>query len=382
VGGTAREALPLHRNPFVLTLLVGLIAVVVCVGLNAFFVAAEFALVTVRHTWVEELVQGGHRAGTHVKAAVDKLDDAIAATQLGITIASLALGWLGEPAIASLIAPLFQRLAPSLRAAALHSVSVAVAFSTITLLHVVLGELAPKAIALGAPERVAVKVARPLLIFSRCFRPLIWFMNGLGGWVVRRIGFEPPTGHARVHSVGELKMLVEQTHDAGALDHTQAEVVERALEMTDKRIRDVMVPKEQILSIEWEMTEAEVLEAVYLAQHTRMPVWSREQQCWIGIANTKVLLLQHLHDRHIDLAEAMYEPIIFHQAAPLPRALRAFRRRRQHLAFVAGDDGEKIGIVALEDVLEELVGEIEDELDEVLPVPTPAAGISALGQSG
>jgi CBS domain containing-hemolysin-like protein len=236
---------------------------------------------------------------------------------------------------------------------------------------VVLGELAPKAIALGTPEQVAIRVARPLLLFRSFFRPVIWVMNGVGNFTVRTMGFEPPSGHARVHSVGELKMLVEQTHDAGELDFTQAEVVERALEMTDKRVRDVMVPREKILAIELEASEREILEAVYAAQHTRMPVWSRVEKRFVGIANTKVLLLQHLHDKRIDLQEAMYDPITFHHAAPLPRALRAFRRRRQHLAFVAGDDGEKIGIVALEDVLEELVGDIEDELDEVVPLSSP-----------
>lgn len=365
-----------------LTVLLGFIAVVAFVALNAFFVAAEFALVTVRHTWVEELVQRGHRGATSVKEAVDKLDDAIAATQLGITIASLALGWLGEPAIAKLIEPVMVRAVPNWHVAAAHSVAVVVAFALITLLHVVLGELAPKAVALGAPEKVALRVAKPLLLFRTVFWPVIWGMNSIGSWVVRRLGFEPPAGHSRVHSVGELRMLVEQTHHAGALDVTQAEVLERALAMTDKRVRDVMVPRDQIFKLDLEMSEQEILAAIHAAQHTRMPVWSRKDQRFVGIANIKVLLLQYLREGRIDLDKAMYDPITFHHAAPLPRALRAFRRRRQHLAFVAGDDGEKIGIVALEDVLEELVGEIEDELDVVLDTAPPAGDVRPVGSSG
>lgn len=342
----------------------GLVSVVVCIALNAFFVAAEFALVTVRHTWVEELSRSGHKAAVYVKRATGKLDDAIAATQLGITIASIALGWLGEPAIARLIEAPLRGLIPWHHAAA-HTVGTILAFSLITFLHVVLGELAPKAVALGQAENVAIATARPLLAFNSAFRPVIYAMNAVGNWVVRRLGFAPASDQQRIHSVAELKMLVEETQGAGSLDPTSAEVVGRALELTGRRVRDVLVPRDRIAALDLEMSEREIVDTIWKTQFTRMPVFSRKRGKYIGVANVKLLLLQYARSGRIRLRDAIYLPLTMHQAAPLPRALRTFRKRKQHLAFVAGDDGAQIGIVTLEDVIEEMVGEIEDELDAV-----------------
>lgn len=351
-----------------LTITLGLLSVVVCIALNAFFVSAEFALVTVRHTWVEELSRSGHKAAAYVKRATVKLDDAIAATQLGITIASIALGWLGEPAIARLIHPPLARMIPW-HAAAAHTIATVIAFALITFLHVVLGELAPKAVALGQPENVAIATARPLLIFNSAFRPIIYAMNGVGNWVVRRLGFAPASENERIHSVNELKMLMEETQGAGSLDPTSAEVAGRALDLTRQRVRDVMVPRDRVASLDLMMSERELVDAMWKTQFTRMPVFSRKRGKFIGVANVKLLLLQYARTGHIRLRDAIYLPLSMHQAAPLPRALRTFRKRKQHLAFVAGDDGSQIGIVTLEDVIEEMVGEIEDELDLIEGAP-------------
>lgn len=340
----------------------GLLSIGLCVTANAFFVAAEFALVTVRHTWVAELTRSRPGAATHVRRAVAKLDDTIAATQLGITIASIALGWLGEPALARLFEPLFASVVSFHRAAA-HTAATVVAFTAITFLHVVLGELAPKAVALGQPERVALATARPLLLFGAVFRPIILAMNGAGNYVVRRLGFAPPTGHARVHSVGELKMLVEETQGAGSLDPVSAEVVGRALELTERRVLDAMVPRARVAALDLEMSEGEIVDRICAAEFTRMPVWSRKKQRWIGVANVKLLLLQQARSGRLRLRDAMYQPLTLSRAAPLALALRAFRKRKQHLAFVVADDGAQIGIVTLEDVLEQMVGAIDDELD-------------------
>lgn len=346
-----------------LSIVLGLLAVVICIAANAFFVAAEFALVTVRRTWVEELCKSGNTAALHVRRAVNKLDDAIAATQLGITIASIALGWLGEPAVARLIEPVFVGLIPWHRAAA-HTVATVLAFATITFLHVVLGELAPKAVALGQPEKTALGTARFLLGFSRAFHPIINAMNRTGNFVVRRLGFAPAGEHDRIHSVGEIKMLVEETQDAGDIDPTSAEVAGRALDMVEKRVRDVMLPVDRVASLDLEMSEREIVDKLWKMQYTRMPVWSRRRGKFIGVANVKLLLLQYARTGHIRLRDAIYLPLTLHHMAPMPRALRVFRKRRQHLAFVTADDGQQIGIVTLEDVLEEMVGEIDDELDD------------------
>jgi putative hemolysin len=348
----------------VLGITLGLLSVVICIAANAFFVAAEFALVTIRHTWVEEMSKKGHVGALHVKRAVDKLDDAIAATQLGITIASIALGWLGEPAIAHLIEPVFARFIPW-HAAAAHTIATVIAFTTITFLHVVLGELAPKAVALGQPEKTALFTARWLLGFRAAFRPIIVAMNWVGNLIVRKLGFAPAGEGARIHSVGEIKMLVEETEDAGDIDPTSAKIVGRTLSLTDKRIRDAMVPRERVASLDLELSEKELIDALWKSQYTRMPVFSRKRGKFIGVANVKLLLLQYARSGRMRLRDAIYLPLTMHHAAPLPRALRNFRRRKQHLAFVAGDDGSQLGIITLEDVLEELVGEIDDELDVI-----------------
>jgi CBS domain containing-hemolysin-like protein len=343
--------------------LIGLFAAAACIAANAFFVAAEFAFVSIRHTWVDELVQQGNKRAAAVKAMVDRLDDAIAATQLGITIASIALGWLGEPALARVVEPLLVRVLPVWHHAAAHTIATVLAFAGITFLHVILGELAPKAVALGTPEKVALLTVRPLSWFGAAFRPVIWSMNHAGGWVVRRLGLAPPEGHVRIHSVRELKQLVAESHDAGDLDPTQAAVVSRALSIKDTRVREVMVPRERMTTLDLEMTESEILEAIDRAQHSRMPVRSRAENRIVGIGNIKLLLLRYVRDGHVDLPSATFQEITFHHAAPVTRALRMFQRRHQHMGLVAGDDGEILGVVTLEDVLEEVVGEIEDELD-------------------
>ncbi len=337
----------------------GLLAVALCVLTNAFFVSAEFALVTVRHTWVEELRRAGHPAARHVLRAVGKLDDTIAATQLGITLASIALGWLGEPAIAHLI----ERVLPKMPAAATHSVAVGLAFATITFLHVVLGELAPKAVALGSPEAIAIRTARPLLVFSRVLHPVISAMNGAGNLVVRLLGFVPASSHERAHSVGELKMLVEETQDAGTLDPVSAEVARRVLDLTGKCVSQAMVPHARVASLELDLSERDMVDRIWDGQFTRMPVWSRRRRRWIGVANVKMLLLRFARTGRLRLRDAIFVPLTLAHDAPLARALRLFRKRRQHLAFVVADDGAQIGIVTLEDVLEQMVGAIDDELD-------------------
>lgn len=345
-----------------LGIILGLLSVVICIAANAFFVATEFALVTIRHTWVEEVSRKGTAAAICVKQAVSKLDDAIAATQLGITIASIALGWLGEPAVARLIEPPLVALISWHRAAA-HTIATVLALGTITFLHVVLGELAPKAVALGQPEKTALFTARWLLMFRAAFRPVIVAMNATGNFVVRKLGFAPAGDGERIHSVGEIKMLVEETEDAGDLDPTSARIVGAALSLRERRIRDIMVPREHVAALDFEMSEREVVERLWKMQYTRMPVYSRRRDKFIGVANVKLLLLQQARTGRIRLRDAIYLPLTLHHAASIPRALRMFRRRKQHLAFVVGDDGSQIGVVTLEDVLEEMVGEIEDELD-------------------
>jgi len=341
----------------------GILGVPILVGLNGFFVAAEFSLVTVRWTRVEEMVEHGKFGALAVRDAVEKLDDAIAATQLGITFASLGLGWLGEPALAHLFEPMFHGLSGVWSVAATHAAAVAVAFMLITYLHVVLGELAPKAIALQRAEQVALVVAGPVLVFGRVFRPFIHFMNGSGNQVVRLLRLPPLPPSASVHSVDELRMLVEETEEAGVIAEDQADYVQNVFELSDKTVVDVMVPRDKVVAISLHASEDEVLETARVTAHTRLPVWEGDPDNVVGIVNTKDLF--HLFSVRgvVILMDAMYPALFVVPEQPVARVLRMFRRERRQMAVVKDAEGRFVGIVTLEDILEEIVGEIEDEHD-------------------
>jgi magnesium and cobalt exporter, CNNM family len=343
--------------------LVRLLAVPVLVALNGFFVAAEFALVKIRWTKVEELVDQGRFGALAVREAAEKLDDAIAATQLGITIASLALGWIGEPSLAHLIEPALHAMHLPWSLAVAHGIAVTVAFFLITYMHVVLGELAPKAIALQRPEVVALWTAGTLLVFGRVFRPFIRLVAGTGRWIVRQLRLPPLSEAASVHSVEELQMLVEETEEAGVIPTDQATYVQNVFELSEKTVRDIMVPREKVVTLSLRMSPEEVLEVCRETAHTRMPVWDGTPDNVVGVVNTKDLF--HLFSLRgvVILMDAMYEPLYVHANMSVARLLRNFKRVRRPMAVVQAEDGKFLGIVTLEDILEEIVGEIEDEHD-------------------
>ncbi|MDZ7289827.1 MAG: hemolysin family protein [candidate division KSB1 bacterium] len=347
----------------ILRYVLGVLSVPLLVLLNSFFVAAEFSLVAVRRTRVEELIKKNRLGATAVRRAISQLDNAIAATQLGITLASLALGWVGEPAIASLLAPLLHMLPIQWLKIASHSVSAIIAFTTITFLHVTVGELAPKAVALQRPDEVSLFVASPLLIFSKFARPAIMLMNGFGNWVVRLLGFKPVSGHQMVHSVEELNLLVEETHRAGVLPADQAEYLQNVFRLSSKCVCDIIVPRDKVAALEVHAPEEKVLEAVREGAHTRMPVFDREFDHVIGIVNTKDLFYLFSLRGVVALIDALYPPLFFPPNMPVAVALREFRRLRKQMAVVRDSNGHVWGIVTLEDIIEEIVGEIEDEHD-------------------
>jgi putative hemolysin len=350
-------------NTELITSGLGLLAVPLLVLLNAFFVAAEFALVAVRRTRIEEMVNHRKAGAAAVLTVIDHLDDAIAATQLGITLASLALGWVGEPVVARLLEPLFAFLPPEGAWIARHSVATIVAFTLITFLHVILGELAPKAVALQRPDTVALWVARPLLWFSRIARPFIVLMNGAGNGVVRLLGFEPISGHEMAHSVEEVAMIVEESRQAGVLPLDQAEYVHNVFRLPAKKVRDCLVPLEKMAALELHMPQEQILEQVREGAHTRMPVYDRNPDNIVGIVNTKDLF--HLLSLRgmVVLDDAMYPPIFVDPDRPISEVLRQFRRQRRPMAVVRSAEGQTMGLITLEDIVEEIVGEIEDEHD-------------------
>ncbi|MBI1799596.1 MAG: HlyC/CorC family transporter [Candidatus Eisenbacteria bacterium] len=345
----------------------GFLSILLLVALNAYFVAAEYALVTVRWTRVEELADRGVYGAGAVRYAIEHKSDVIATTQLGVTLASLGLGWIGEPVLARDVHPLVAALPIGWSVAVAHGVAIAIAFLAITYLHVVLGELAPKAVALQRSEAVALVLTAPLLAFARVARPLISLMRTSGTLVVRLLRLPPPTPEQSVHSVEELDMLVEETEEAGVMSSDQASYVRNVFELSDKRVRDVMVPRDKVVTLSLAASEDEVLETARDTAHTRMPVWEGEPDNVVGIVNTKDLF--HLFSLRglVILMDAMYPPLFVDPDASVARVLLRLRREKKAMAVVRERGGRFLGIVTLEDILEEIVGEIEDEHDQPDP---------------
>jgi CBS domain containing-hemolysin-like protein len=342
----------------------GLLSVPALVALNGFFVSAEFALVAVRRTRVEELIQKGVRRARAVEAAVTHLDHSIAATQLGITLASIALGWVGEPALARLLQPVFHFLPEDWETVATHSAATATAFLLITFMHVVFGELIPKTLALQTPDMISLWVAAPLNVFARLTRPIIWLMNGTGNCIIRLFGYHPASGEAMVHSVEELVLLIEDTEEAGILNADQAEFVQNVFRLSNKRVRDCLVPRERMATLEVNSPPDVILEAVRRGAHTRMPVYDRELDNIVGIVNTKDLFYLFSLQGVVVLEDALYPALFLKPEEDLGTALRLFRQAKRHMALVRDDDGKIHGLITLEDILEEIVGDIEDEHDQ------------------
>jgi CBS domain containing-hemolysin-like protein len=346
--------------------LLGLLAIALLIITNAYFVATEFALVAVRRTQIELWVKEERRGARAVAAAIEDLDDAIAATQLGITLASIALGFVGEPALARLIEPALHAIGAGFLE--VHVVAVVLAFAIITFLHVVVGELAPKAIALDHPGRVALLCAKPLLIFGRVFRWLLWVMNGAGSLLVRAVGVEPPAHGAAVHSPEELSLLVSESRAAGMIRPYAGRILGNVFRLTRTHVRDVMVPRERVLAIERGIESDELLDLLRGSGFTRLPVYDGSYDNVIGILHTKDLFQIFAKEGVVILEDALRPVNFIRSDLPVTDALREFRRGRRHLAVVRDDDGPVLGVCTLEDVLEEIVGEIEDEHDQ----PTPA----------
>lgn len=346
--------------------LLGMASIPLLVALNAFFVAAEFALVAVRKTRIEELVAHRITGSRAVLSAIEHLDRSIAATQLGITLASLGLGWVAERALADTLSAAFASLPAPWDVIARHSVAGTIAFFLITFMHVVLGELFPKSLALQAPDRVALWIARPLNVFTLVTRPLILLMNGTGNALVRVFGFRTAP-EAMIHSVEELALLIEDTEEAGILDADQAELVQNVFELSKKKVADCMVPRDKMAALEANMPPEKVLEAVRSGAHTRMPVYQGELDNILGIVNTKDLFYLFSLRGVVVLEDAIYPAIFLKPDEEVGNALRLFKRAKRHMALVRDEDGRIHGLITLEDVLEEIIGDIEDEHDTRVP---------------
>ncbi|MEA2525350.1 MAG: magnesium and cobalt exporter, family [Thermomicrobiales bacterium] len=354
-----------------------LAAVLVLVLANGFFVATEFALVAVRRTRIQHLAAEGNGRARAVLSRLNHLDSYIAATQLGITISSLALGWIGEPALAHLIEPAIEQL-PGIsdgnRDTLTHTIGFILAFSIITTLHIVLGELAPKSMALQRPEATSLWAAGPIHVFYVAFRPIISVLNSVGNAVVRLLGIEPAAGHERVQSAQELMLAVDASREAGLVDQASHDIVDRAFAFANLDIRHVMVPRTEMVAVPVEARLPDVLRLAASTGYTRLPVYEGDTDHLVGILDIRhllPLLAEQMGDDEptasSEIAPYLRPPFLVPESAPAADVLERMRHERVQLAVVVDEYGGTAGIVSLEDLVEALVGEIRDERDPASP---------------
>jgi CBS domain containing-hemolysin-like protein len=339
------------------------LAVPLLVAANAFFVAIEFALVSVRWTRVDQMVEERIPGSKLVHGLVENMSDSLAATQLGITLSSIALGAVGEPTVAHALRPYFAGLPIGWSVPVAHGFAIAVAYLIITYLHMVLGELVPRAVGIQHAERVTLWLAAPLLAFRMVTRPLVVFMRRSGELAVRLLRVPDAPAHSQVHSPDEIDMLIEEGQEAGVIQPDEAKYARAVFELSDKKVRDVMVPRERVITLARNAKPDDVLETARMSAHTRMPVWEGEADNIVGIVNTKDLFHIFSLMNLVILEDAMYPALYVDPDQSLARALNLFRRERRQMAVVRGPEGRFLGIVTLEDIVEEIVGEIEDEHD-------------------
>jgi CBS domain containing-hemolysin-like protein len=349
--------------------LLGLIAVTLLVFANGFFVAAEFSLVSVRRTRIAELVARGEAGADAVQKAIENPDRVIAATQLGITLASLGLGWIGEPALSHLLEPLISLVPNSVQSGLSHSLSAAISFAIITFLHVVVGELAPKSIALQDPERTSLVIAGPTLWTERIFMPAIWALNGTGNALLRLVGVEPASGHQLVHSVEEIKMLVAASAESGVVQAEESEMLHAIFNFGDMFARQVMVPRTEVVAVEADTLLPEIINLVTQSTYTKFPIYEDNLDQVIGIVHVKDLLgaMQSPECDNCKARDFLRESLFVPETTPVSSLLRYFRDHRQHIAIVLDEFGGTAGLVTLEDLLEEIVGEVSDPFDVAPP---------------
>lgn len=330
---------------------------------NGFFVASEFSLVAVRRSRIEVLAEGGDRRALVLLELIDNLNAYISATQLGITMASLALGWIGEPAFADLLeAPLRGQVSDAVR----HTIAFALAFTAITFLHIVLGELAPKTLALERTERIALAIAWPMRLFHKLFRWPIRLLDWAGTRTVRLCGLHPSSEHISVYTSDELRHLIDTSRQSGSIEADEQRLLQGVFEFSDAEVREVMVPRSAVEALPVTATLEETKKAFRTLGYSRIPVYRDQLDNIVGVVYRRDLepYLEQPHIEGFDLLKLVHPPKFIPSTAQLSTVLRQMQASRTHLAVVVDEYGGIEGIVTLEDLLEEIVGEIVDEFDE------------------
>ena len=355
------ETIAVHWDtPGVIALKLG--AILLLVLLNGFFVAAEFALVKVRVSQLEALVDQGVRGARAARHATQHLDAYLSASQLGITLASLGLGWLGEPFLAAMFEPLFIKVGIT-STTFIHAVSFAIAFTLITVLHIVFGEQVPKTVAIRKAASASLAIAAPLTMFYSLFRPFIWLLNGISTEFIRRVLKIEPCGESELsHSEEELRLILAESQEADEVTPLGKEIVINALDLKRRIVRDIMTPRGDVIYLDVEEPFEKQLATAIEAQHTRYPLCREHLDDAFGLVHIKDLLAL-VHQGNRDVQSIRRELLHVSEMMPLEKLLRLFLTKHAHLAVAVDEYGGAVGIVTLDNVIEEIVGAIQDEFD-------------------
>lgn len=353
------------EDPFLLSLKI--LVVFLLVFGNAFFVAAEFSIVKMRSSRLDVLIAEGNRRASYAKKLSDRLDVALSVTQLGITIVSLGLGWLGEPVVASLLHPTFSWF--GVPESAVETVSFAIAFFLITSLHIVGGELIPKNVAIRKVESVALTVALPLLVFQRIMYPFVWLLNHVANWAEERMGFSVVTKEEDVaHTEEEIRVLMEESHRQGFIDKTELEFVDNVFDFADLSVREIMIPRTDMVCLDLEDSLEESIEMAMEERLTRYPICDGGKDNIIGFLHIKDFLQTLYKKEEPDLRKLARHALVVPEAMAVSRLLQTMQQERSQLAIVVDEYGGTAGMVTIEDVIEEIVGDIQDEFDTDRPL--------------
>lgn len=343
-------------------LILNLALLVLLIALTAVFVGSEFAVVKVRMSRIDQLIDEGNKKAVLVKKITSDLDYYLSACQLGITITALGLGWLGEPTVERLLHPLFEML--DVPSAASTIISFVLAFSLVTFLHVVIGEMAPKSLALQFAERMTLLLSPFLYWFGKIMYPFIFILNGAARILLRVFGVEPAK-ETQAHSEEELKIIMAQSFQSGEINQTELSYMQNIFAFDERSAKDVMIPRTQMIAFSDDLSNIELLTEIREHRFTRYPIArDGDKDDLIGFINAKEVLTHYAVNGQFEMSELIHDLPYFHETTPLQNALVKMQKERTHIALVIDEYGGTSGLITMEDILEEIVGEIRDEFDE------------------
>ncbi len=335
--------------------------------LNGFFVAAEFAIVKVRSSQIA--LEKGNLAKRAAENIIENLDGYLAATQLGITLASLGLGWVGEDVMSRIILGFMSTLELPISESLAHNIALPLAFAVLTILHIVFGELAPKSLAIRYPTSTSLKISIPLKIFYMVFKPFIWLLNGFANIILKIFGVKP-INEQEIHSEEELRLIIAESEEGGAIESAERELIQNVFDFDDRIVRQVMVPRVKISGLKADLTIQEAMDLILKEGYSRYPVFENSLDEITGIVHAKDVITAYFQRTGKGLKDVMRPAHFIPESKPIDALLREFQRRKTQMAIVVSEFGGTIGIVTLEDILEELVGEIQDEHDHEQQIVT------------